>query len=118
MEQTWYDELTFEDVGATYGTAQVASKAPTRGDLNRITLRRSGDGDGAVTVEVAEDSAFQRPILEIEATLSGAGDTDVWGAPFEPKFRSVAGPYFRVKDAADSADDIILSMAGARHHGA
>lgn len=119
MEQTWYDKLTFDAVGAAYGDAQASEGAPTRGNHTRIIARRDGDGTGTVTLEVAEDVDFEQTVAEIDFDLSGGdGDTDVWGGEYTAPFRSRLGPYYRVKDTADNADSIMISMVGEQHHGA
>ncbi len=119
-KETWEDELTFEAVEATYGTAQTTTKAPIRGSINTMSIRRSGDGEGTVTVQVYEDTDKEKLLLEVDfEDLDGDGAVDVWGDAWEPIFRSPDGLTFQVKDSADTGDDdIILSPRGERHHGA
>lgn len=119
-KETWHDELTFEDVEATYGTAQTTSKAPIRGSLSSMSIHRSGAGTGTVTVQVFEDTDKEKILLEVDfEDLDGDGAVDIWGDSWEPNFRAPDGLTIQVKDSANTgSDDITLSLRGTINHGA
>lgn len=119
MIEPFDKQLTFEAAGAAYGAAQQASTNFNRGTIEAVEGLRDGAGTGTVTFQIYEDATMTRLVCEGILELDGDQDVDVAAPATGPRpWRSVGGPYVRIKDSAAHADDITLTIEGTRRHGA